>query len=373
MELNPYLRLGTKLNRRIFATSIGIAFCLAYLTGTMAMASGLHHSTETIASAFDQGPRMIYTDEDLSLSFIDGGVLDELGQNFIAFTFATVNVSERTGNSIYQDVYVVSIYDPEDNLGFNMTNESVAGPVLIGTELVSIFENVAPETVPGTILDLQIDDRTTTSVNLITSYSGAIFAEDWLIVPRVKMDLIKPEEFAGNYSFLLLLGQYQSSVLPGGITPDNIRTTSSVVSFFEKGIYQVENDLWAIVLATGTIVVLLVYSIMSIETQYNAQTIEVLRRLGAKRRVVIGIFMFKSLMITMIGGIIGLAMGFVIANAVISGSYLFGITTIITPMADFNTIFMPLAVSFVAGIVGGLIPSIKASKMFARKRTEVSP
>jgi hypothetical protein len=336
----------------------------------MSMASGLHNSTETIASSFDQGPRLIYTDDDLSGSFIGKEVVSSLKSGFIAFTFSTVNISEGVGRTELNDAYAVSIFDPEDALGLNMTNESTSVSVLLGKDLSKSLQDLSINTVKDSTLLLSRGNQSTT-VQLTDLYtSGSIFPDDWLMVPRSTMNYLRPD-LGQNFSFLLLFDISDESDLPLGIDWADVHPSAGVVRFFENGIYQVEDDLWAIVLATGTIVVLLVYSIMSIETQYNAPTIETLRRLGAKRRAVVQIFMFKALIIALIGGVLGVAFGFCIANAVASGSYLFGITTMIVPMADLSTILIPISVSFVAGLIGGLIPSLRASKMFASRRIEL--
>lgn len=367
--LNPFVRLGTKLNRRIFATVLGIAFCLAYLTGTMSMASGLHNSTETVASTFDQGPGLIYTDENLSQSFIDSGALAQLEPEvrYVAFTMCIADVTDATGRVVYPEMYVVSVYDPTNALGMGLTNESDGLDVLVGTELAAFLSDSGIDTSLGSNLILSSGTETTV-VYLTASYpGGTIFADDWLIVPRDKMDELRPD-MEGEYSFLLILGDYDYGALPDGLADAKIKPTSSVVNFFENGIYQVESNLWAIVLATGIIVCLLVYSIMSIETEFNIQTIEILRGLGAKRRAVVGIFMFKALIITAMGGVLGLALGFCLANAVTSASALFDITSIIVPLASMKTLITPLSVSLVAGLVGGFLPSLKASKMFSSGR-----
>ena len=77
-----------KMNRRIFATILGIAFCVTYLAGTTAMVGGLHNTTESLASSFDQGPVLVYTDEDFASSNIDGALLPTENTTFVAFTFA---------------------------------------------------------------------------------------------------------------------------------------------------------------------------------------------------------------------------------------------------------------------------------------------
>ncbi|MCK4266143.1 MAG: FtsX-like permease family protein, partial [Thermoplasmata archaeon] len=146
------------------------------------------------------------------------------------------------------------------------------------------------------------------------------------------------------------------------------RPTSGVIGYFEKGIYQVEDDLWSIILLTGLIISLLVYCIISIETEYQASTIRILRGIGATRSHVIKIFLLKSVFITFVGGIIGTALGFCAASAVSSISGVLGIMTFVTPVASFDSIVVPIMISVGSGLVGGLWPAIRASRLFTIRR-----
>ncbi|MCK4266150.1 MAG: hypothetical protein KAX31_02645, partial [Thermoplasmata archaeon] len=127
------------MNKRIFATIIGIAFCVTYLGGTIAMVGGLHQTTEAIASSFDQGPYLVFTDEDFANSVISGERLPGNNTTFVAFCFVNVTLRDNWGNQ-QDNVYAVSIFDPNDALGLNMTDESTSYQVLMGMQLDAILK-----------------------------------------------------------------------------------------------------------------------------------------------------------------------------------------------------------------------------------------
>jgi len=351
------------MNRRIFATIIGIAFCTTYLTGTIAMVGGLHETTSTLASTFDQGPVLVYTDEDFAASRICGSNLPGNNTTYVAFCFANVTLRDFH-NRFCDNVYVVSVFDPMDALGLNMTDESMDTGVWMGTQLRDMLDR---ESISAGLDDRYILARgnNSASVEVSALYSpGSIFPDDWLLVPRHDMDLLRPE-LAGDYSFVMIMD-------PDAQTDDlactgdaQTRPTSGVVGFFENGIYQVEQGLWGIILMSGAITMLLVYCIISIETEYSAPTIKVLRGIGASRNYVIGIFMLKALFITFAGGVIGMAMGFCAANGISSLSSVLDIMTFITPKADFGSVVLPVLISIAAGMIGGFWPAVRASRMFA--------
>ncbi len=370
IPLSITTRLSTKMNRRIFATIIGIAFCTTYLTGTIAMVGGLHDTTSALASSFDQGPVLIYTDEDFAASCIDGSRLPGDNTTFVAFCFADVALRDFHGRTS-ENVYAVSVYDPKDALGLNMTDETNDSGVWVGTQLVDMLaqDSITAEPDVNYIL---ARGNSTANIRISALYSaGSILPDDWLLIPREKMDILRPD-LRGNYSFVMVVESDVSPEELGICSADaTSRPTSGVVGYFENGIYQVEQGLWGIILMSGLITMLLVYCIISIETEFSTPTIRVLRGIGAGRNYVIGIFMLKSLFITFVGGVLGTAMGFCAANAISSMSSLLDIMSFITPKASFGSVVLPVLISMAAGMVGGFWPAVKASKMFAPRRNQI--
>lgn len=361
-------KLSTKINRRIFATILGIAFCVTYLAGTTAMVGGLHDTTENLASSFDQGPVLVYTDEDFAVSNIDGNLLPAENTTFVAFTFANVTFQDDNGHSA-ENVYIISIYDPQDTLGLNMTNESSNNEIWIGSKLSQNLVEDEFNIVQDQPYYRLINDINSVRISLHNEYSsGSIFPDDWLIIPRTNMDQLRPE-MAGNYSFIMIVeSEIPLEEQPCCDSDIETRQTSSVVGFFERGIYQVEQDLWGIILMSGLMTALLVYCIIAIETEYYAPTIKILRGMGANRNFVIKIFIYKALFITIVGGILGVALGMCAAFAISSISSLLGVVSFITPAADFNSVVLPVIIAIISGLIGGFWPAIKASRMFAVKR-----
>jgi len=68
---NLLAKMIIKINKRIFATTIGIALCVMYLVGTMSMVAGLHEGTKNTADLFEKGFLVVYDGYTLSESKID--------------------------------------------------------------------------------------------------------------------------------------------------------------------------------------------------------------------------------------------------------------------------------------------------------------
>ncbi|MCK5038966.1 MAG: ABC transporter permease [Thermoplasmata archaeon] len=306
---------------------------------------------------------MIYSNEDLSQSFIDGNSLSQL-QNYVGVRFINANVTSM--GLRHNDTYIASIHDPYDMMVFDYPNETTGNNAFIGNITERVLSSTGFDTSAGARLTLE-NNYNDININLALLYpTNLIFPNDWIIISNEMMKDLSPS-LSNNYSFIIVFED--DDIIQNFIKENDLisRPTTSAVSFFETGIYQVEGNLWSIVLTTGIIVIMLVYSIMSIEIQYHKPTIENLKGLGAKRRVIIGIFTLKAILITVTGGIIGIALGICVANGVISISSLAGINTIIVPLVTHNSLIQPLALSIIAGLVGGLIPSLKATNILGRK------
>jgi len=357
------------MNRRIFATILGIAFCATYLAGTTAMVGGLHDTTSSLAASFDQGPVLVYTDGDFANSRVGGDLLPENDTSFIAFCFANVTLTDFNSRTL-GNVYAVSVYDPDDVLGLNMTDESLDTGVWVGTQLADIMVS---KSISATTNSRYMLNRggNMTIVQVSALYSeGSIMPDDWLLISRESMDALRPE-LEGDYSFLMILDSpIPLKEQPFYVKDTSLTPTSGVVGFFERGIYQVEQGLWGIILMSGLMTAILVYCIISIETEYSAPTIRILRGVGASREYVIRVFMFKALFITAIGGILGTAMGFCAASAISSMSSLANVMTFITPVANLRSVLLPFLISVISGAVGGFWPAMKASRMFVARRND---
>lgn len=87
--------------------------------------------------------------------------------------------------------------------------------------------------------------------------------------------------------------------------------------------------------------------------------IGILKAVGAKRRDILLIFLLESGIIGLIGGTIGVILGFGLALLVKLGAAQAGIT--INILISFNIVILALGFSFLIGIISGMIPAYLAS------------
>jgi hypothetical protein len=352
---NILTKIVIKVNKRIFVTAIGIALCVMYLVGTISMVTGLHQGTQKVANLFEEGFVIVYDGNSLSESVIESNVIDAIPGEYAVCIIVVADVLDT-------ETRVMSIEDPNNMLGGK--NITLQDEVLPGVGLLL--------GVNQTKLEL-ITDYASLSLNITKRYkpyTSAIFPDDWVLASENTTRILN-SELQDSYSFIVIPRDNQEALNYLEGKDLNIMTSVGIVEFFELGFYQVEADLWGVILSSAVIIVILVYNIMKIETQYRVPDIKIIKYLGASPMTVLSVFLFQAVFITALGAILGLALGIIAANAIVSLTELLGFTSILIPQVNFFVVGVPIIVALLAGFVGGFFPSYKASKTTIRTSREV--
>ncbi len=99
-----------------------------------------------------------------------------------------------------------------------------------------------------------------------------------------------------------------------------------------------------------------IMNIMLANIYERTKEIGTLRALGAQRRTILAQFLFEAVTLTGVGGVLGVAIGFLIATVI---KYTAGMPTIVTP----SSVIIALTVSIITGIVFGTHPAWKAANL----------
>jgi len=318
------------------------------------MVSGLHTGTKNTADLFEKGFLVVYDGYTLSESEIESEAIDNIPGKFAACIIVVANVSGV-------ETRLLTIEDPHNILGGG--NITLIDEVLPGTG----FEI-------GNVTQLEITTNYASISMNITSkyerYTSAIFPDNWILASETTTRSLNPE-LGDSYSFIVIPEDNDQAISYFEKNGFNIMQSVSIVEFFELGFYQVEGNLWAVVASSAVVIVILVYNVMRIETQYRVPDIKIIKYLGASPKIVMYVFLFQALFICGVGAILGLAIGIIAANAIVSFSQLLGFTSVLVPQVTPYIIGLPIAMTVFAGLVGGFFPAYKASKTTIRTSREV--
>ncbi len=99
-----------------------------------------------------------------------------------------------------------------------------------------------------------------------------------------------------------------------------------------------------------------IMNIMLASVTERTREIGIRRAIGAKRRQIIGQFLIETVVLSIIGGLIGIGMGILVPFLI---TYFSEMPTVIT----LSSILLPLIISFCVGIIFGLYPAVRAAKV----------
>ena len=153
----------------------------------------------------------------------------------------------------------------------------------------------------------------------------------------------------------LLLRTYRK-VAPDVPDDFDMETAESILERFNKFTLMfrlVFVGISGISLVIGGIVVM---NIMMVSVTERTREIGIRKAIGAKQRHILTQFLFESVMLTMSGGLVGVALGFIIAKSLASQ-----IDMDIDPSA--LAIFAGLGVSTGIGLIFGIYPAMKAARL----------
>jgi putative ABC transport system permease protein len=99
-----------------------------------------------------------------------------------------------------------------------------------------------------------------------------------------------------------------------------------------------------------------IMNIMLASVTERTREIGIRRAIGAKRRQIISQFLIETVVLSIIGGLIGIGLGVLVPSLI---TYFAGMPTVITVAS----IVLPLVISFGVGIIFGLYPAVRAAKV----------
>ena len=133
----------------------------------------------------------------------------------------------------------------------------------------------------------------------------------------------------------------------------NASSIASAVSSSTKTLTRLMAAIAAISLIVGGIGVA---NVMLVTVRERTREIGVRRAVGATRRDIVTQFLVDAVVISLIGGVIGLAVGF-------GGAFAGGSALSVTPVFSWTAVILAIVVAVVVGVLAGIGPAVQASSV----------
>jgi putative ABC transport system permease protein len=98
-------------------------------------------------------------------------------------------------------------------------------------------------------------------------------------------------------------------------------------------------------------------NIMFVSVKERTNLIGIQKSLGAKNKFILFQFLFEAVILSLIGGLIGLILVFIVS--IVASSFSGDFNFVLSPW----NMFLGTAISAIIGLISGIIPAISASKL----------
>ncbi|MCE5215063.1 MAG: ABC transporter permease [Methanobacterium sp.] len=142
---------------------------------------------------------------------------------------------------------------------------------------------------------------------------------------------------------------------------DELITIKSMEEFgkVNSGLETIDTASWAISLLAIVIGGIGVINTMIMSVYERTREIGVFKAVGWKNRRILYMILGESIVITMMAGVVGILMGLIAVQVLLS----LGMGGFIMPVYTLNTFLKAIGIAFFVGIIGGLYPAYRASSL----------
>jgi ABC-type lipoprotein release transport system permease subunit len=309
-----------------------------YSSGAMVLMDGLQEGSGSVVARLKDGPFLAYRGEFPGLmAFRPPEGLEG------AFALGRLHAAILLAGNSAVEVRVFSLSDPRV---LGMAEGPEEGQAYVPQALVERLNLEIGSPISLTTLDGESELMLTKVLKPAVS-----LPDTWVVVSEadlVTMFNLDP----GTYDFLLL--EERRDALRLQAEGFSLISLSSAADFFTRGLEEARRVVLSIVVASSMAIAALAFTLLSLEVRYRQREMETLRALGMDRWGFARLYGMQLAFILLSGSLLGLAMGIVVANGLVSFSPFFGMATVIRPQVTLNGILLPLLSSLTAGAIGGV-------------------
>jgi hypothetical protein len=325
-----------KFGPRARSTSLGIALCTMFIVASFSVVGGLRTSMDTLKSNFTSDYYLATKPGPVGMEFFSEQSVSEISQQSAFGVFASARTLPE-GDS----ASVFAINDPHAILP--------ESHITFGNELLKGQDSPFW----GHIV---LEAQSVVSANVSGYFSSSIFPSNWMLGSLGLLGNLT--EQSGGFNFIILRN-------PGSSAGEYLRSRGfslqpmiGIIEFLDSGVQEIEHDAnWALIPSVFVIAVL-AYSFLGTETTDRRHDIGIIKTVGAGRWRILFYMLASALIISVWGGLLGLALGIVLSYGVSTvASSMF--TSVFVIKASESLLLLSFIVTVGAGVAGALIPSLK--------------
>ena len=287
--------------------------------------------------------------------------------------YGDVTTSGVDVGAFTHEYFDIEAMELEDGRFFNEA-ESVSGNslIILGSE---VAENLFGQTSPlGK--EIRIYGRRATVIGVLKKQGQSLFGSrdgqafvpanfarriygttKNVVFPQI---IIKPEEGVDNEEFIALLEQQLRSIRgikPGDVSNFFVNQMAGLSEFVDNITGQL--NIIGLVISGFSLLVggFGIANIMFVSVKERTNLIGIQKSLGAKNKFILSQFLFEAVILSVIGGLVGLFFVFIVS--IIASQFTGDFEFVLSPW----NMFIGTAVSAVIGLISGIIPAISASKL----------
>lgn len=348
--------LALRVNRRTAVTVVGVAVAVMFLMGSSILVLGLQVGSERLRDKFTDSVVLAYKGDDILKGRVQGREISQLGGEFEVLRAVSARVS--TSN---KSIDAVLVSRASSNVSKILPSVK-EGEILLGQSLAALMgSDVLVKGTPLTVSAL---------ASFTLSYGGTLargvpLPDDWALVSENVTQTLDPL-MAGEYTFLLLPATNVNAQRQLKALGFNLINTTGSLDFYAEGVSRLSTELSLFIIASGVVIVLLVFYSLGLEVAQRSREMRILRQLGASPSQVLSLYTLRSVFLGISGSVIGMAAGIVLASAIISLSPLIGLSNLILIAFDPWLGGQTLLLCTGASMLGGSVPAFRAFRALSR-------
>lgn len=326
-----------KLNARARSTIWSIALCTMFIVASFTVASGLRNSATVLKEAF---PEEFY----LLTQPVGGalGAFDEAGVQGVAPKLALGLYTETTIDPGHALVGAFLIQDPNKVL-------PMAIPTMNGSSVL-----VGPD-VPITVGHYNLSLSGVPVVDT-GGFWSPFFSPDWILGSEALLRQLTGLQAGFNFAIAQgLTSSEEADLLSLGF---QVHPMVGIIEFLDFSVKEVGSDSYWIIIPSSFAIAILAYGFVGSETADRRHDIGIIKTIGAGRRSIFGSIMSNALLISVMGGILGLALGIVVSYGLATlASNIFSAVLVIR--VHEWLLLMAFAATVASATIGAVIPAMR--------------